>query len=362
MPVRSMLVKLLFSCLSMITWYNKCSNMRELPSISILVMSHNQEAFIADTVNSVLSQKYDGELEFIFCDDHSTDSTFEIIQKIVSEYEGNHRVVTHRCEINGRVATNMNVAVSLAKCNWYMRVDGDDILHPDRVRLTALAIMKHPGATAISGRLIPFESYYQETKNQDDNELSFNVFSIKDFTPTREPEGLEWWGCMMTIHRSVFDVFGPLPSECNVLDDTMFATRALMLGNFVIIVNGYLLYYRRHSGNISSSKLTENSIRGLIKSDRDSRDYHRRGIPGHKPILKEIENFTQNNTDFDNFRKYFEYRFSELKRQAYFWEKSWRERIADAGINGPIWRKIPWAIRVLCPFTYVFIKKIMKKS
>ena len=183
--------------------------MNSLPFISILVMSYNQEEFISDTVNSVLSQKYEGELEFIFCDDHSTDSTFEIIQEIVSQYKGNRRVVTHKCEKNGRVATNMNIAAKLAEGDWFMRVDGDDILHPDRVRLTAMAIMKHPDATAISGKLIPFESGYQPVSNPADADFIYNVFSIKDFHVNEEPKGLEWWGCMMTMHRSIFDVFAP---------------------------------------------------------------------------------------------------------------------------------------------------------
>ena len=336
--------------------------MNSLPFISILVMSYNQEAFIADTVNSVLSQEYEGELEFIFCDDHSTDSSFEIIQKLVSQYKGNRRVVTHKCEKNGRVAVNMNIAVKLAKGDWLMRVDGDDILHPDRVRLTAMAIMKHPQATAISGKLIPFESTYQPITNPSNADLHYNIFSFKHFESTQEPKGLEWWGCMMTMHRSIFDVFGPLPPECNVLDDTMFATRALMLGQFVIIKNGILLYYRRHCGNISSSRFSKNSIRELIKSDKNSRDYHRRGIPGHKAILDEIENFTYNKPEFANFKEYFRYRFSELKRQAYFWDKSWKERIEDAHISGPFWKKIPWALRVMCPFTYALAAKLKNKS
>ena len=336
--------------------------MNSLPFISILVMSYNLEEFISDTVNSVLSQKYEGELEFIFCDDHSTDSTFEIIQEIVSQYKGNRRVVTQKCEKNGRVATNMNIAAKLAEGDWFMRVDGDDILHPDRVRLTAMAIMKHPDATAISGKLIPFESVYQPVSNPADADLIYNVFSIKDFRLKEEPKGLEWWGCMMTMHRSIFDVFGPLPPECNVLDDTMFATRALMLGQFVIIENGILLYYRRHCGNISSSRLSENSIRGLMKSDKDSRDYYRRGIPGQQPILDEIELFTKNKPEFTNFKEYFKYRFTELRRQAYFWNKSWKERIEDAHISGSIFKKIPWAIRVMCPFTYALASKLKKKS
>ena len=336
--------------------------MNSLPFISILVMSHNQEAFITETVRSVISQEYEGELEFIFCDDNSTDSTFEIIKNTVSEYKGTRRIITHKCKVNSRVATNMNVAVSMSKGDWLMRVDGDDILHPDRVRLTALAIMKYPHATAISGKLIPFETEYQPVTNPTDTDLLYKVYSVKDFTANQEPAGLEWWGCMMTMHRSIFDIFGPLPQQCYVLDDTMFATRALMLGEFVIIENGVLLYYRRHAGNISSSRISENSIRGLIKSDKDSRDYYRRGIPCHKHILDEIKSYSSTNPQYRILLDCFRSRFKELTRQATFWDKSWKERIEDAHISGPFWKKIPWALRVMCPFTYALAAKIKNKS
>ena len=335
--------------------------MNSLPFISVLVMSHNQETFIADTVKSVLSQEYDGELEFIFCDDCSTDSTFRIIQECVAEYKGNRRVVTHHCEQNGKVATNMNIAVGLARGDWYMRVDGDDILHPDRVRLTARAIILHPNATAISGKLQPFETIINPVINPKDADISYKAFSINNYATNQEPEGLEWWGCMMTMHRSIFDTFGPLPQECYVLDDTMFATRALMLGEFVIIENGTLLYYRRHAGNISSLRVTPNNIRSLIQSDRDTRDYYRRGIPCHRLILTEIESYCTSHPQYTPLLNCFRNRFAELRRQALFWNKSWSERIADAHISGPFWRKIPWAIRVLCPFTYALVR-LMKKS
>ena len=325
-------------------------------------MSHNQEAFIRDAVHSILTQEYDGELEFIFCDDHSTDATFEIIEEIVSQYKGNRRIVTHKAKVNGRVATNMNIAIQLARGDWFMRVDGDDILHPDRVRLSAKAIMEHPDAVAVSGRFSYFETDYQPITNPDDSDIRYNVFSLKDFVSNEIPRGLEWWGGLMTMHRRIFDTFGPLPHECHVLDDTMFATRSLMLGDFVIIDNAVLLYYRRHGGNISSSCAQAHSIRAMMKQDKESRDYYRRGIPCHKPILNEIEKFTIEHPEIQNLLECFRVRFDSLSRQAFFWDKSWKERIKDAHISGPFWKKIPWALRVMCPFTYALVTKIKNKS
>lgn len=333
------------------------------PSISILVMSYNQEAFIGACVDSVLSQEYDGELEFIFCDDNSSDSTFKIIEQKVYHYTGNRRIVTHKAEKNGKVATNMNAAVKLAKYDWLMRVDGDDILHPDRTRLTALAISLHPEASAISGQLIPFTKNIVPVQNVEDSKLLYRSYNYTDFTDKEKPANLEWWGCMMCLSRRIFTVFGDLPAICNVLDDTMFATRALMLGDFIIIENGILLYYRRHEGNISSAtNHSQQSIRQYMDADAATRDYYRRGMSAHTPIIEEITRYCETHPEYETLLKYFKNRFDELKRQALFWKKSWSERIADAKIEGPFCRKLPWAIRVMCPFTYALAAKYMKKS
>ena len=329
------------------------------PSISILVMGHNQEKYMAATIESCFEQAYEGELEIILCDDCSTDETFAIMQRMAAHYQGPYRVITHRCAKNGRVAVNMNVAVGLSSHPWLMRVDGDDILHPDRARLTALAILRYPDVKAISGELIPFcdERPDEAHQNPADEELIFDEVYDHDFTGSTNILSLQWWGCMMTLSRDIFSHFGPLPPQCYVLDDTMFATRALMLGSFVRVKNGVMLYYRRHEGNISSwSEAAKPSLRQRIKNDAATRDYYRRGLPCHAPILAELYDHCATPAGGSTAQKdmchFFERYLAELRRQALFWDKSWRARIADARIKGAWWRKIPWAIRCSCPMLY----------
>lgn len=338
--------------------------MNPLPSISILVMSYNQEAYIADCVDSVLSQEYDGELEFIFCDDNSSDSTFNIIQEKVRQYTGPRRVIAHKCPKNGRVAVNMNTAVSLSQNDWLMRVDGDDILHPDRTALSALAILTHPDAVAVSGQLSEFCDKPISVTNPSPEKIEYDIFDASNLTEQSKPDGFEWWGGVMTMSKRIFDVFGELPAACDVLDDTMFAARTLMLGKFVIIKNATLLYYRRHDSNVSSSHTAANTstLSEYIQNDLESRNYYKRGIPCHQPILDEINHHVVSHPEHSIILRHFKYRFDELQRQAFFWKKSWKERIADAHIKGPFWKKIPWAIRVMCPFTYALAAKYMKKS
>lgn len=325
-----------------------------LPRMSVLVMGHNQQEFMAACLDSVLSQHYDGWVEVILCDDCSTDATFDIMLQKAKQYRGPFRVVAHRCPVNGRVAVNMNIAVSLSEGDWLVRVDGDDIMHPDRLRLTALAIRRFPGATGVSGALSVFSGEPAPVTNPPDSELAFLVASKDDYRNGGEPEGLRWWGGASAFSRRIFTEFGDMPAECAVLDDTMLATRVLVLGQYVIIRNGYMIYYRRHAGNISSAGQSDKSFRSMLEIDAAGRDYLHRGLVCHAPILAELKTRARQDSSCQPMAQRFEALFGEWRRQAFFWQKSWRERIADAHIKGPWWRKIPWALRVVCPHTYVF--------
>lgn len=321
-------------------------------------MGHNQGAFMESCLQSVFSQQYEGPLEFVLCDDCSDDDTFDIMQRMAAQYAGSCRVLAHRCPVNGKVAANMNTAVGLSHGEWLMRVDGDDILHPDRVRLTARAILLHPGAVAVSGQFATFADTPRPTDNPPDSALKYLIADRFSFAGKRKPAGLAWWGGVMTMHRRIFAEFGDLPSSCGIMDDTFFATRSLMLGQFVTIANACLLYYRRHSGNISPILRKSISLRERLQADASTRDYYRRGMHCHGPILAEIEQYAASHPDCLDLLGYFREYFAELRRQGTFWQRSWRERIADARIQGPWWRKIPWAIRSSCPLAWALAQKL----
>lgn len=321
-------------------------------------MGHNQERYIAPCIESILNQRYEHPLEIILCDDCSEDRTYEIMEQMAASYAGPHLIQTHRSPVNMKVAANMNTAVSLSHGEWLMRVDGDDILHPDRVRLTAMAILRHPEATAISGKLIPFSETPQPIENPPDPDIRYRVADKHSFSHGKKPAWLEWWGCMMTLHRKIFTVFGEIPPACGIMDDTFFATRALMLGEFVTIDNGILLYYRRHGGNISSARGGKNTLLSLIREDADTRDYYQRCLPCHRPILEEIERHTATHPNCQDLLAYFRSHMEELERQATFWQRSWKSRLADAAIQGAWWRKIPRALRVSSPLAWALARRL----
>ena len=69
-------------------------NQPDRPRISVLIFSYNFRKYIAECIESVLAQTLK-PFEIIICDDHSTDTSWEIIQRYNRSYPGLIRAFRH---------------------------------------------------------------------------------------------------------------------------------------------------------------------------------------------------------------------------------------------------------------------------
>jgi glycosyltransferase involved in cell wall biosynthesis len=98
------------------------ANMKH-PLFSIITVSYNSSKFIRDTIESVLASTFQ-DFEYIIGDDCSTDNTWEIIE----EYNDS-RIIKYRNVTNLREYPNRNKAISMAKGEWILFIDGDDLIY-----------------------------------------------------------------------------------------------------------------------------------------------------------------------------------------------------------------------------------------
>lgn len=97
------------------------------PSISILVPAYNEESTVAQTIESIDSLEFDGDIETVVVDDGSTDDTWEILQFLEGMYE-NLRVFTQE---NGGSSVARNAALEHARNEVVISLDADTELHAD---------------------------------------------------------------------------------------------------------------------------------------------------------------------------------------------------------------------------------------
>lgn len=96
------------------------------PQITALMTTYNSAKYVADTINSVLSQSF-YDFNFIILDDGSTDSTVEIIKK----YNDSRIQLFARVENKG-VGYSLQEAIQYVRTPYIIKVDSDDLSHPQR--------------------------------------------------------------------------------------------------------------------------------------------------------------------------------------------------------------------------------------
>ncbi|GAA3129631.1 glycosyltransferase family 2 protein [Streptomyces rameus] len=97
------------------------------PKLSVIIPCFNIEAYISETVASLVNNARD-DFEFLLIEDRSTkDKTYEALLELTKRLP-NSRVIRH--EQNGGLATARNTGIDAAEGRYLTFLDGDDWLAP----------------------------------------------------------------------------------------------------------------------------------------------------------------------------------------------------------------------------------------
>ena len=108
------------------------------PLLSIVIANFNYGRFLAEAIESVLSQGMGATVELIICDGGSTDHSLEIIKKYSEK-------ITWWCsEPDGGQSAAFNKGFSHAKGRFLTWLNADDVLLPGVLKAFEAATLKHP--------------------------------------------------------------------------------------------------------------------------------------------------------------------------------------------------------------------------
>ena len=258
--------------------------------VSFLVVTYNQEKYIRAAFESALRQE-GFPIEIVVTDDHSTDRTFEIVQKMAKEYRGPHKIILNQNPKNLGIVPQVNRAVSLSSGELIVGMAGDDISLPDRAARTyeewihsdktAHSIFTNAKVIDEQGNLAAqryFERFVRHGKN--DFELYYPKQQMMNFRPLASGlAAYENWvlGATHAFSRASFDIFGPL-GEALVVEDRAIPFRSLLLGE-VRFVDEDLVLYRRHRGNFWPDNPSREQLRKIAEREYWNREStHRQAI------------------------------------------------------------------------------------
>lgn len=124
------------------------------PRISVIMGIYNCAPTLAEALNSLLAQTYQG-FKVIMCDDGSKDDTFNVAQSYVDRYPG--KFILTRNEKNLKLAATLNHCLEYVDTEYVARMDGDDISLPERFEKEVKFLDEHPEFALVSCPMIYFD-------------------------------------------------------------------------------------------------------------------------------------------------------------------------------------------------------------
>lgn len=215
------------------------------PKVSVIMPVYNEEAFLAEALESALAQDYPS-LEVVVADDGSTDRTVAIAEEFARETAG--KVVVVRADRNEGRPAALNRGLAAASGELIAWLDGDDLMLPGKLSAQVELLNQHPDAVGCCHDADVFDS---------ESGKSLGRFSdLYNGRPMREG-GVELWFDptyrilpSMTMFRAWacpdhgYDV--RLPQA----HDWLFDIEVFRQGRCVASQE-VLLRYRRHAGQMT---------------------------------------------------------------------------------------------------------------
>jgi len=216
-----------------------------VPLVSTLMAAYNSERFIAEALESALSQTYE-RLEVIVADDGSTDSTVEIAE----DYARRHpdRVVLLPRGDRGGPCRGRNRALAAARGPLICWLDADDVWLPDKVERQVEIMTSRPEVGLVhtryeifdpdTGALLPAESGPELREGDLLTPLFLEGCVVGSLTAMFRKRVLEERGLMLREREFAFG-------------DDYQLWLVLSLRWQAVAIDEVLARYRRHSANLS---------------------------------------------------------------------------------------------------------------
>jgi glycosyltransferase involved in cell wall biosynthesis len=115
--------------------------MQELPLVSVILTSYNQQVLLDRALQSLLVQTYP-HMEIVIVDDGSVDGSKEYIQKKAEEHP--QRIRYHLQTANVGIPKNKNTGFKMAMGDFITYLDGDDTYYPEKVAKEVEEFLKNP--------------------------------------------------------------------------------------------------------------------------------------------------------------------------------------------------------------------------
>jgi glycosyltransferase involved in cell wall biosynthesis len=212
--------------------------------ISVIIPVYNAEQYLAEALDSVLTQTHT-DFDLIVIDDGSTDGSLAILQAYA---ERDARIQFHS-QVNRGAGETRNRALAMCQTEWVFLMDADDVMIPNRLERQIAFIQANPDLAVASCRAVYI--------NGDGIEGGRTVNPL----PTRETlrklvdngEAIGLLNPGVALHRLTVQAIGGFRGQFFPAEDCDLWNRLTEQGHVLLVQDEILMKYRVHSKSAVTS-------------------------------------------------------------------------------------------------------------
>ncbi|KOR31249.1 hypothetical protein TI04_01815 [Achromatium sp. WMS2] len=222
------------------------------PRISVLLATYNGAKFIAEQLESIITQTV-LPYEIVVCDDVSQDNTLDIINSVIPSTSVPIRIFVN--SHNKGYAQNFFDGIKLCNGEYVAFCDQDDVWLPHKLATITQSIISNnnPGmifsdCTLVDSKLQPLLQTGLKRKGIFGYKLNLILNSKLFHVLINRPCVT---GMTMVVNRNLASVY--TPKNINISHDYLLSLAFAVSNNYVFI-NSPLVLYRQHQNNVIGTK------------------------------------------------------------------------------------------------------------
>ncbi len=248
-------------------------------AISIIIPVHNDEKYILETLESIMTQTFQ-DYEVIVVDDGSNDSTCDLVQSVCDE-DDRFSLIKQK-HANAGVARNAGYEVSTGE--YVLFFDGDDLMKPDMLSIMLDNAEQYDSDITVCQA----ESFSEENKSLEKScwaaigkdewgpfGAEFNVVYKGVDLPYSPFFTTMGWAWDKLFRRSFIEKHNLRFQSISSTNDARFVFCAIALSERIVFIEDALVCYRKHAASISAtrSKSPHNALKAFESIEDELQKY-----------------------------------------------------------------------------------------
>lgn len=218
--------------------------------VSIIIPMYNAGAFLRQTIDSCLAQRYK-DTEIILIDDCSTDGTYVI----AAEYEKGHQnIILLKNDVNKGLIKTINTALDKVTGEYVIVLGNDDILPETHLEIMAAALQSDTRNSFAYCGSIFIDENGKEFGKSNTIDIADQNYKIAVNNPINS------CGLLMRTQRLIEAGGYPVIEGCPNYGEWLLWIRLLKNGK-AVYVRDTRSFYRKHSNNLTKTFMNKDKIK-----------------------------------------------------------------------------------------------------